>query len=313
MRIPLNKQQGKARRRRRRTFDSEIAQPSLRARRKIKARTVVPQRPKGHVEPPAEPGTPGTQPAGQRPSRRRMVLTRFPAAIVLVSLIALFIYVSAAQQFYVFRAEVVGSHHVESDTIYQASGIHEQNILWIRPNKAAEAVVHLNGIRAARVRCRLPARVTIEVTERQPTVLWRAEAQGSDLWLDEEGVVLPYHGVVSDTVFVVDSSERLLNVGDRVEPEGIVPSVKQLASSLPEVSLFYYQPDRGLSFMQETAYGSWPVYVGDSSDLARKIQILQSLTDYFVEHKMRPTYVDVRWADYPVFGKPGRKASLRGN
>lgn len=312
MRIHLNKQQGKARRRRR-TFESEIAQPALRARRNTKARPVAPQRPKGHVKPAVEPAAPGTRPASPRPSRWRLVLTRFPAVIVLVSLVALFIYVSAAQQFYVFRAEVVGSHYVESDTIYQASGIHEQNIFWIRPNKAAEAVVHLDGIRAARVRCRLPARVTIEVTERQPIVLWHAEAQGDNLWLDEEGVVLPYHGVVSDTVFVVDSSERLLNVGDRVEPEGIVTSVQQLASSLPEVSLFYYQPDRGLSFMQETFHGSWPVYVGDSSDLARKIQILQALTDYFTEHKMRPTYVDVRWADYPVFGKPDRKASLKGN
>ncbi len=313
MRIPLNKQQGKARRRQRRTFKSEIAQPTFRTRRKTEARPVAPQQPTGHVKPHAEPGAPSTQLARPRPSRWRLALTRFPAAIALLSLVTLLIYVSAAQQFYVFRAEVVGSHHIESDTIYQASGIHEQNIFWIRPNKAAEAVVYLDGIRTARVRCRLPARVTIEVTERQPVVLWRAEAQGSDLWLDEEGVVLPYHGVVSDTVFVVDSSQQMLNVGDRVQPEGIVTSVRQLDSSLPEVSLFYYQPDRGLSFMQKTAHGSWPVYVGDSSDLAHKIQVLQALTDYFVEHKMRPTYVDVRWADYPVFGKPDRQASMRGN
>lgn len=313
MRIPLNKRRGKPRRRRRRTFESEIAQPALRTRRKTKARPVAPRRTIDGVRPLAEPGAPGTQPVSPRPSRWRLVVARFPAAIVLVGLIALSIYVSTTEKFFVFDADVLGNHHVEKDTIYLASGVHEQNVFWIRPNKVAEAIVQLDGIRAASVRCRLPAHVSIEVTERQPQVLWRAEVQGNDWWLDEEGVVLPYHGVVSDTVFVVDSSERLLNVGDRVEPEGIVTSVQQLAASLPEVSLFYYQTDRGLSFMQKTAYGSWPVYVGDSSDLARKIQVLQALTDYFVKHKMRPTYVDVRWADYPVFGKPGRKASLRGD
>jgi len=313
LRIPLNKRRGKPRRRRRQTFESAIAQPALRARRKTKARPVASRRPIDHIRPSAEPGAPGTQAVSSRPSLWRLAVARLPAAIVLLGLIALLIYVSTTEKFFVFGADVLGNHHVETDKIYLASGVHEQNVFWIRPNKVAEAVVQLDGIRAASVRCRLPAHVTIEVTERQPLILWHIEVQGNDWWLDEEGVVLPYQGVVSDTVFVVDYSERLLNIGDRVEPEGIVISVQQLAASLPEVSLFYYQPDRGLSFVQKTAYGSWPVYVGDSNDLARKILVLQALTDYFVEHKMRPTYVDVRWADYPVFGKPGRKASLRGD
>jgi hypothetical protein len=242
-----------------------------------------------------------------------LVLSRLPVAIFLVALVALFVYVSVTPDFFVSGATVLGNHHVAKDTVYQASGIDSQNIFWIQPRRVAEAIVQLHGIKTAHVRCRLPAQVTIEVTERQPVVLWRAEAQGNDWWLDEEGVVLPYHGTVSDTVFVVDYSERPLSVGDRVEPEGIVTSVQQLASSLPEVSLFYYQPDRGLSFTQNTVHGSWPVFIGDSSDLPRKIQVLQALTEYFAKHKMRPSYVDLRWADYPVFGNPGPKASLRGD
>ena len=313
MRIPLDRQQGRSKRRPRRTFESEIAQPSLSARRKSRARRVPAERSDGSRGTPTEPGAQGPQRENPSRNRWRLVLARLPVAFILIALIILFIYVSITPDFFVSGADVLGNRHVAKETVYQASGTDAQNIFWIQPRRAAESVAQLHGIKSARVRCRLPAQVTIEVTERQPLVLWRAEAQGMDWWLDEEGVVLPYHGIVSDTVFVVDSSERQLSVGDRIKPDGIVTSVQQLASSLPEVSLFYYQPDRGLSFMQNTVYGSWPVYVGDSSDLTRKIQVLQAFTEYFVEHKMRPSFVDVRWADYPVFGKPGRKASLSGD
>ena len=274
---------------------------------------MAPQRTDGRIRPPTEPVGPGNPPAGPRSNRWRPFLVRLPVAAVLAGLIALFVYVSVTEEFYVSGADVRGDHYVAEDAIYQASGVDRQNIFFIQPNRVAEAVVQLDGIKAARVRCRLPAQLTIEVTERQPVVLWHAESLGNDWWLDEEGVVLSYHGIVSDTVIVIDYSERQLKIGDRVEPEGIVGSVQQLASSLPEVSIFYYQPDRGLSFVQDTAFGSWPVYIGDSSDLARKLLVLQALKAFFVEHEMRPTYVDVRWADYPAFGKPGGKASLRGD
>jgi len=63
------------------------------------------------------------------------------------------------------------------------------------------------------VSCSLPAHVSIAVEEREPAVMWRLLVQVRDWWLDEEGVVLPYHGDVSNTVFVVDSSTPQLQKG----------------------------------------------------------------------------------------------------
>ena len=143
----------------------------------------------------------------------------------------------------------------------------------------------------------------IEVEERIPVVMWRIRDGGGDWWLDEEGVVLPYHGVLTDTVFVVDSSERVLQEGQRITPDDVVKSVQQLASGLPEVNVFYYHADQGLSFQQQTPRGYWPVYVGDSQDLERKILVLQALTEQLLADKIRPRYVDVRWADHPVYGR----------
>jgi hypothetical protein len=216
------------------------------------------------------------------------------------------IYGSTASKFFVYEAEIVGSNHVSAELIYQAAGIHEQNIFWIRPESVGERIIHLDGIKTVRVRCRLPARVRIEVEEREPTTLWHTKSQGRDWWLDKDGVVLPYTGTVGEAVFVVDSSLRQIQLGGRIEPEGIVRSVEQLAEALPEVQVFLYDEALGLSFTQTTDLGEWPVYVGDSRDLNRKIQVLKALNSHLVAQRIRPRYVDVRWADYPVYGKQTR-------
>jgi hypothetical protein len=33
---------------------------------------------------------------------------------------------------------------------------------------------------------------------------------------------------------------------------------------------------------------------------------LQTLTEYLAAHNIRPRYIDVRWADYPVYAVEGQ-------
>lgn len=250
---------------------------------------------------------PGT--AVDRQARRAVVRTlirRLPVLMLLAALVAGIAYTSVDARFFVYEAAIQGARHLPAATIYESAGVHEQNIFWINPQEVARRIVALEGIKAVRVSCDLPARVAIEVEERQPAILWRAQSQARDWWLDAEGRVLPYHGDVKspETIFVLDSSERDLDVGRTVEPLGLAHSVFQLAEALPGVRLFYYQRDRGLSFVQQADTGSWPVYVGNSEDLPRKIRVMLALTSYLKANGIRPRYVDVRWADHPVYGQP---------
>jgi hypothetical protein len=205
----------------------------------------------------------------------------------------------------VYEGRIVGSVHSDAAEIYRSADVHEQSIFWIDPQQVARRVLQLDGIKAVRVRCELPSRVIIEVEEREPAVMWRTGQPQRDWWLDREGVVLPYHGDVDarETVFVIDSSGRELRVGDRIEPEGMAQSVLRLAAAVPGIRVFFYEPDRGLSFTQEVDGVNWPVYVGTSRDLARKIQVMQALTTYLRQNNVRPRYVDVRWADHPVYSQ----------
>jgi hypothetical protein len=319
VRIDLIEQEKKERKRRRsrltsqrgeHTFGSEIeiALPQVHSRRKAqsstkKARPRVKRRPR----------------LGSMPARRQIrwsaVLLRLLAIVTLVGVIGLAVYCFTALDFYVYSAGISGAHHLKAEDIYQAAGIDEMNIFWVRPDHVQKAIGQMNGVKSVQVGCGLPARVTINVEEREPVVMWRLLVQERDWWLDEEGVVLPYHGDVNNTIFVVDSSTPQLHEGDRIKPEGAVASVLQLAAALPQVEVFFYQADQGFSYVQVSADGTqrWPVLVGTSEDLTRKIEILKTLTDYLSARDVRPRYIDVRWADHPVYGAPeGEQASQEG-
>jgi cell division septal protein FtsQ len=225
--------------------------------------------------------------------------------VAVVGLGSLIGYASVDARFFVYEGRILGASHSDAVEIYGAAGVHEQSIFWLDPQEVARRVIQLDGIKAVRVRFELPSQVFIQVEEREPAVMWRTGNPQRDWWLDKEGVVLPYHGDVDapDTVFVVDSSGRELQVGDRLEPKGMAQSVLRLAAAVPGIRIFFYEPDRGLSFTQQVGAAEWPVYVGTSRELARKIQTMQALTRYLQENDVRPRYIDVRWPDHPVYGK----------
>ncbi len=296
-----------------RTFDSAIALPEARPRRRTgrdpnrvqrspadrgreEARSAALSRLKRGSR---------TERSASRVRRWHLVSLKILALVVVLGLGAVTAYASVDTKFFVYEGRIVGARHSDAVEIYKTAGVHEQSIFWLDPQQVAERVIQLDGIKAVRVRLELPSSVTIEVEEREPAVMWRATRQQKDWWLDREGVVLPYHGDVNspEMVFVVDKAERDLKEGDHIQPAGIVQSVLQLAAAVPGIRVFYHEPDRGLSFTQQVAGGEWPVYVGTSRDLPRKIQVMQALTSYLQGNNIRPNYVDVRWADHPVYGK----------
>jgi len=253
-------------------------------------------------------------------TRRKLYLTgailkRIPMLLLLMAMLAALAYVSLDAKFFVYQASVVGAKHVDAGRIYEAASIHEQNIFWVHPRQVAQRVLELDGIRAVSVQCDLPARVRIQVEEREPVLVWRSLTQQQDWWLDRDGVVLPYGGDphAAETLYVIDSGSRQLETGQLLQPDAVVPSVLQLARVLPDVKIFYYQEDKGLSFIQEEGNRTWPVYVGGVENLARKIEVMQALNTYLSDKGIQPNYVDVRWSDHPVYGQKPSAAEAGGD
>jgi hypothetical protein len=302
------------RRRRSNEYDSAIVQPAVQPVPRLRREEPASRQSTAEAQPEAGAWqTLGL--AAALGALRRFLAARWWAVLLLAALVGAVAYVFVDGRFYVYTAEIQGASHLDPQAIYRAAGVDKQSIFWIDPEEVARSIIKLDGIRAVRVRCALPAGVTIEVEEREPVVLWRSLTGKRDWWLDLEGVVLPYHGdpTSEGVVFVVDSSELQLQVGGRIEPQGLMQSVHQLAEALPGARVFYYDADRGLSFTQLAGGGQWPVYVGTGEDLQYKIQVVDVLTNYLVEKSIRPEYVDVRWADRPLYGVPASKKEAGGN
>jgi cell division septal protein FtsQ len=295
--------------RRRRTFDSAITRPQ--ALPGATAKTQRAPAKKSSSKRRARARQPSAPAAAAVPVVNwwRNALGRLLAIAGMLGAMSVLAYGSVDASFFVYRAEVAGADHIDAATIYRQSGVHERNIFWVRPQQVAARIRKLDGVRAAQVRTGLPAWVSIEVQEREPVVMWRCLIQQRDWWLDSEGKVLPYPGDAQSPqmLFVVDSSDRQLEPGASLQPAGLVRSVQQLAAAVPGTRIFYYDGDRELSFTQQVEGSQWPVYVGTSEDLPRKIQVLQVLDRYLRDNGIHPRYVDVRWPDHPLYNVPNEQ------
>ncbi|MFB0536395.1 MAG: cell division protein FtsQ/DivIB [Anaerolineae bacterium] len=201
----------------------------------------------------------------------------------------------AAEAFYVYEASVAGNRLVPAEAVYQNSGLEGMSIFWINPAQVEAAIVSLPNIKEARVRCGLPDRVTIEVVERQPQVIWQ---QGEKrYWIDEEGTVLPALGELAEATVIVDLDERPVQPGDRVDPQ-VIAGAQKLRSLLPELSTVQYASHTGLSFQSEQG---WPIYLGQGEDIEQKVAIMKALLQEIAAKGVHPQFIDLRFKGRPYY------------
>ena len=205
------------------------------------------------------------------------------------------------EAFYVYEARVVGNQLVPAEEIYQNSGLEGMSIFWINPTQVEATIVSLQNIKEARVHCGLPDRVTIEVAERQPQVIWQIGAtvpQGEKrYWIDEEGTVLPARGELTEATVIVDLDERPVQPGDRVDPQ-VIAGAQKLRSLLPELTTVQYASHTGISFQSEQG---WPVYLGQGEDIEQKVAIMKALFQEIAAKGVHPQFIDLRFKGSPYY------------
>ena len=196
-------------------------------------------------------------------------------------------------RFYVYDVKVQGNQFVDRNEIYTASGLHEISVFWIKPEQVEAAISSLPGVKEARVTCRLPNQVTIEVVERRTQIIWqRGETRYG---LDDRGTMLPLEGELEGMLLIQDLTSGPLEVGDRIDPE-VVRSALELRRLLPATVVLQYSEDKGLSFYQ----GDCPIYLG-TGDMVEKMAILNALLQELASEGIKPQYVDVRFVESPFY------------
>jgi cell division protein FtsQ len=174
------------------------------------------------------------------------------------------------------------------------------------------------------VRVKLPATVTITVTERQPVLAWATTE--SSLWVDAEGVVFTPRGEAPAmlNIFSGDSLPLTTNVTsprsaleyaamviDRQEnpltPESVIlymnPSVMKaamdLSTQMPQGATLVYDSISGMGWQDPRG---WNVFFGTNlEDMQTKNIAYQAIVERLTALGITPTTISVEYADAPYY------------
>lgn len=194
-----------------------------------------------------------------------------------------------ADEFFVDGLTLRGNEVVSAEEIYRQSRLDGMNIFLVNTGWLEEAIAQIPAVKAARVRCRLPNRVIVEVEERRAEIVWQV---GEARYLvDAEGMVLPAKGEPDRALIIEDLEARPVRPGDRVDPEAI-EAAHRLSSLLPEVRVFEYSRAEGMSFTNERG---WRVRLGMSDDLEAKVATLKALSQRIIEKGIHVELIDLRF------------------
>jgi cell division septal protein FtsQ len=197
--------------------------------------------------------------------------------------------------FYVQNIEVTGNDRLAEAELLAMSGLQGVNIFWVDTRVVEQALAELPDVASVRVSCSLLADCGIHLVERKPFLVWR---QGNaEAWIGEDGVVLPARGDLQDATVLDATGRTALRPGDQVAPE-LVTAVADLKRLIPEVRLYEYTEDNGLSF--QSSHG-WRVQLGAGTEIEPKLKALDVLTNHLVDHGIAPTLVDVRFPEAPYY------------
>jgi len=219
----------------------------------------------------------------------------------LVALLLLFIlswgiyYLFTTPTFFVYGADIRGYEAVSAHEIYVASDIDTKSIFWVDPGQVVANIMTLPNIKSAQVTIRLPATVIIEVSERTPELLWQT---GDTIWwVDGEGIVVPPRGDTEGMLRIIDNDQQPVEVGYQIDPT-IVRGAQMLRMLTPGLSEIRHSRSLGLTVASPEG---WPIYLGDGSEMRRKLVSLTAVLEQIRSQDLNPSYIDLRDPLHPVY------------
>ena len=244
-------------------------------------------------------------------------------AIFLLSL-AVVISFSSFDNFTVNAINLEGAERLASEAILSQANITGLSIIKVKPDEVAAAVSEgFPSLSRVRVYVSLPATVNIEVTERQPVVLWQGVTQS--LWIDAYGIMFPVQGEaeVPLTVIAAGNPPAVLqpSVSDeKADQESIlteefsegsekiqyprttsefVKGILSLSTYLPEGSDLQYDPAFGLGWQDPAG---WRVYFGkDIINIDIKLAEYQTILAALKEKNISPAMISVEFLYAPFY------------
>ena len=231
---------------------------------------------------------------------------RMASIILTLALGAALYYLWSAPTFRVSTAQVSGASRLSAAEINAALNINGESIFLLRPQDIVTRLrVAYPELATAQVTIGLPDQVLVQITERQPVLLW--QQNGGYTWIDATGVAFHPRGDAAGLVLVnalatpptgPTATTDPLDPPPYLAPD-LVKVILTLAPSVPADTTLIYDPSYGFGWNDSRG---WQVYFGATSkDMVLKLRIYQSLVDSLAARGISPAFISVVQADAPYY------------
>ena len=243
---------------------------------------------------------------------------RLLSGILAVVLLFAIIAMSNLSLFQVSEAILAGAERLTADDINHELRVGGKASYLIKPAEIEQQMLEgFPDLASVRVEISLPARLTIQVIERQPVLTWK---QGNTiLWVDQEGFSFPVRGsegvvelvqVEANGAPPAASSTEAKDAGQETAPPKIwqpkafartdlVTAIQNLGKQAPPGTPILYSPDYGLGWNDPQG---WQVFFGSqTSEISEKMTEYQGIVDYLTRHNIHPRLISVEFPHAPFY------------
>ncbi len=212
----------------------------------------------------------------------------FAALLATIGLLGIFL-LFTDPRFTVETPVISGNQYTDAHEIINMAALDNANIFTINPDQITARLSLIPQIKETRVRLGLPNRVSIQIIERIPMLLYVRE--GEVFWVDSEGKVFPAAELGTDLPVLLDDDNTASVDGQHLNPS-LVQAITNLNASMPELNEFRYRRDYGLYFLSPEG---WRVFLGDASHMTEKLLNWQSIRQQLLQQGRQIEIVDLRF------------------
>lgn len=208
--------------------------------------------------------------------------------------------------FRVSAANVTGNQRVTADELNSALASAGQPIFTLLPaNLESRLRINYPELASVKVAVSLPNVLTVNVSERQPVILW--QLNDGYTWIDSSGVAFRPRGVAENLISVTAlaaPAPGLPSANDALAPVpylslDMLKAIQTLAASLPSGAAMIYDPRNGLGWADSRG---WQVFFGSNAkEMAMKLQVYQSLVASLTSRGITPAFISVQYANAPFY------------
>jgi cell division protein FtsQ len=209
-------------------------------------------------------------------------------------------------EFRVGATQVTGNQRITADEINSVLELNEYPVFLLTPEDIKNRVLlNYPELASVDVTIALPNLVTVNVTERQPIILWQQD--GGFTWVDETGTAFRPRGEAGDLILVqaLDAPPVMSAPEDdpltpvQFIPDETVKAITALAPYVPPDTPILYHPVTGLSW---TDGRGWQVVFGTSGDDTEiKVRVYQVMVDWLAQRGIRPILINVAYPNAPFY------------